>query len=65
MLRVSTQRDSPVKWAEIGRQARIFQRAEHVYVWLSHLPHAEMTRILEDFNVGLSGLEMETYRPSF
>jgi len=44
------QRDSPVKWAEIGRQARIFQRAEHVCVWLSHIPHAEVTRILSDFS---------------
>ncbi|KAI0190578.1 hypothetical protein F4808DRAFT_401804 [Astrocystis sublimbata] len=55
------QRDSPVQAAEIGRQARIFQYAEHCYVWLSHTPHQKLEKLLEDLAKANQELHNEPY----
>ncbi|KAI0192936.1 hypothetical protein EV127DRAFT_425343 [Xylaria flabelliformis] len=55
------QRDSPIQAAEIGRQARIFQHAEHCYVWLSRTPYERLARLLNDLAVANQGLHDEPY----
>ncbi|KAI1157389.1 hypothetical protein F5B18DRAFT_209421 [Nemania serpens] len=57
------QRDSPIQAAEIGRQARIFQHAEHCYVWLSHTPYERLARLLDDLATANYGLNHEPYDP--
>jgi hypothetical protein len=42
------QRDTPEAKAEVGRQARIFRGAKHVYIWLSCTPYDTLLRIALD-----------------
>lgn len=58
------QRDSEIKWAEIGRQARIFQGASVAYVWLSHTPHETLVSSFEVFDNAVCKLEREPFRSS-
>jgi Heterokaryon incompatibility protein (HET) len=47
--------------AEIGRQARIFQHAEEVYVWLSRTLQTRLQSLLTDFGDAALKLEVEPY----
>jgi hypothetical protein len=50
--------------AEIGRQARIFQHAEHVYVWLSRTSHERLESLIDDLQTGAVALEIEPFMKS-
>ena len=55
------QRYNKITLAEIGRQARIFQHAEHVYVWLSRTSNERLESLIDDLQSGAVALEIEPY----
>lgn len=58
------QGDSEIKWAEIGRQARIFQRASVAYIWLTNTPHETLVSVFEAFDNAVCKLEHEPLHSS-
>lgn len=58
------QRDSEIKWAEIGRQAQIFQGANAAYVWLSHTPYEVLVSSFEAFDNAVNKLQKEPFHSS-
>lgn len=58
------QRYNKITLAEIGRQARIFQHAEHVYVWLSRTSNQRLEALINELQGGTIALEIEPYMKS-
>lgn len=56
------QRGTDTGLAEIGRQARIFRGAKHVYIWLSHTPLQKLAEIEQDLDT-LHGLLLLSENP--
>ena len=61
LARCIDQRWTPITFAEIGRQARIFRHAKHSYAWLNHLPISILETLLFDLRSAVSGLQGETF----